>query len=85
MSKIDKLDLENEIYIGKAIYKIRVKSTDNNKGKSGGLRSYIYLYRKKDLLVPLCIYPKSAKENITENELKVYVDLAIQELAETIF
>lgn len=74
------LDLEKEIYIGRGIYKIRVRSSDARKGKSGGFRSYIYLYRKRDLLVPLCIYHKSQKENISDNALKYYFDRAIDEL-----
>ena len=70
----------NEISIGRSIYKIRIPSTDMQKGKSGGFRSYIYLYVKKDLLLPLCIYPKSETENITESELKYHFDQTIREI-----
>jgi len=42
--KFENLNLKNEVHIGRSIYKIRIKSTDQNKGKSGGFRSYIYLY-----------------------------------------
>lgn len=71
---------KNEIPIGRSIYKIRIGSTDMQKGKSGGFRSYIYLYVKKELLLPLCIYPKSETESITENELKYHFDRTIEEM-----
>jgi hypothetical protein len=74
------LDLKNETYIGRGIYKLRIRSSDNNTGKSGGFRSYVYAYKKKDLLVPLCIYHKSQKENIGNNELKYYFARTIEEL-----
>lgn len=66
--------------ISRSIYKIRIGSSDMQKGKSGGFRSYIYFYLKKDLLAPLCIYPKSETESITENELKYHSDQTIQEI-----
>lgn len=73
---------EKEIHIGRSIFKIRIKSTDLNKGKSGGLRGYIYLYTKKDLLVPICIYLKSEKESLSQNELEHHTGKILEELAE---
>lgn len=77
---LEDLDLKKSINIGRSIYKIRINSSDLNKGKSGGFRSYVYLYLKKDLLVPLCIYPKNQRESVTDNELQYYFDKAIEEL-----
>ena len=77
------LNVENEISIGRSVYKIRIGSRDMKKGKSGGFRAYIYFYRKKDLLVPLCIYAKSDKESITDNELKFHFDKMIEELVQS--
>lgn len=78
---LESLNIENEISVGRSIYKIRIGSRDMKKGKSGGFRAYIYLYRKKDMLVPLCIYAKSDKESVTDNELKFHFDKTIDELA----
>lgn len=80
LSIIKSFDPDNEISIGRSIYKIRIPSTDMQKGKSGGFRSYIYLYVKKDRLLPLCIYPKSETESITENELKYHFDQTMIEV-----
>lgn len=82
LNKLNQINIQNEIHIGKSIFKVRIKSSDQNKGKSSGFRAYIYLYQKGTLLVPLCLYHKTKKESITENELKKYFDKTINELSE---
>ena len=65
---LDNFNLEHSIHITKGIYKIRINSSDMNKGKSGGFRAYIYIKKSKDILIPLCIYLKSECESISVNE-----------------
>ncbi len=76
---------ENEIHIGKSIFKIRIKSQDLNKGKAGGLRSYVYLYRQKSLIIPTCIYFKSEQEGITEKILDFHFKKTLAEICEANF
>ena len=80
MGVIEAFDPDNEISIGRSIYKIRIPSTDMQKGKSGGFRSYAYFYIKKDLLVPLCMYAKSKMESISETELQYHFEQTVGEL-----
>lgn len=80
LDSLEVLHIDNEISIGRSIYKIRIKSNDMKKGKSGGFRVYLYCYHKKDLLVPLCMYAKSQKESITETELQYHFDRTIEEI-----
>lgn len=80
LNRIDSFNPENETSIGRSVYKIRISNSDMKKGKSGGFRSYIYLYIKNDLLVPLSIYPKTETESITETELKYHFDQTITEI-----
>ena len=54
--------------IGKNCFKIRLKNSDNQKGKSGGYR-VIYFYIDGDIITLLSIYSKSEIENISENEV----------------
>lgn len=79
---IDFFDPKKEVSIGQSIYKIRIPSSDIKRGKSSGFRCYLYLYFKKDLLLPLCIYPKSETESITENELQYHFNQISQEILE---
>lgn len=54
------------IYLGKDCYKIRLKNSDNHKGKSAGYR-VVYLLIEDDLnIVLLSIYSKSDYENISD-------------------
>jgi mRNA-degrading endonuclease RelE of RelBE toxin-antitoxin system len=80
LEELDDFDVQTCVPIGRSIYKLRIGSTDMKKGKSGGFRSYVYLFLKGELLVPLCIYPKSETESITSNELQVHFENTIIEL-----
>jgi len=58
------------ISLGNNCYKIRLKNSDNKKGKSGGYR-VIYFYINKDNSVTLLsIYSKSDSENIEDVEIE---------------
>lgn len=81
---IEMFDSTNAIHIGKSIYKIRIPSSDMQKGKSGGFRSYIYIYVRRNILLPLCIYPKSETESITENELDYHFNSTMKEIVENL-
>lgn len=72
-------DLMRSISIGKNVYKIRIASSDLTKGKSGGFRAYLYLKIQNQILVPLCIYPKSEIESISKGKLAYFMQQAKQE------
>ena len=56
--------------LGNNTFKIRIKNSDNNKGKSGDYRMITYFINKNNELFLISIYAKSEKENILDNELK---------------
>jgi mRNA-degrading endonuclease RelE of RelBE toxin-antitoxin system len=58
---------ENSISIGKNCYKIRLKNSDNKKGKSGGYRVIYIVIDEEGYITLLSIYSKSDVENISEN------------------
>ncbi|HIP26037.1 MAG TPA: hypothetical protein EYG80_00085 [Flavobacteriaceae bacterium] len=76
--KNDVLELANEleknptigIDLGNNTFKIRIKNSDNNKGKSAGYRIITYCIIDKKEVSLVTIYSKSEKENILELELK---------------
>ena len=55
--------------IGKDCYKIRMKISSKNTGKSGGARVITYVKIELNRITLLDIYDKSEKENITDKEL----------------
>ena len=51
------------------VYKVRVKNSNVQKGKSGGHRIIYYLKTQTDIVL-LTIYSKSEQSDITANEIK---------------
>ncbi|WP_297442291.1 type II toxin-antitoxin system RelE/ParE family toxin [Sulfurimonas sp.] len=74
----DVLELANElennptmgIDLGNNTFKIRIKNSDNNKGKSVGYRIITYCINDIKEVSLVTIYSKSEKENILDLELK---------------
>lgn len=64
---------EKEIHIHRSVFKIRIKSYDLKKGKSGGFRAYVYFHKNGYKLIPLCIYIKSEIESISDDELQRHI------------
>ena len=54
------------------IYKIRIKNSDNNKGKSAGYRVIIY-YFSEDKVLLLDIYSKSDISNLSDSDIYMIV------------
>jgi len=75
--KKDILSLSNELEInptmgtelGNNTFKIRVKNSDNNKGKSSGYRVITYCINELNEINLITIYSKTEKENILDLEL----------------
>jgi mRNA-degrading endonuclease RelE of RelBE toxin-antitoxin system len=55
--------------IGYPVFKLRVKNSDINKGKSGGYR-LIYYLKTSTGIVLLTIYPKSEQSDIEADEIR---------------
>lgn len=57
---------------GYTLYKVRLKNSDNNKGKSAGYRVVYYLQTAKKLTL-ITIYSKSDQSDINNETLKNFV------------
>jgi mRNA-degrading endonuclease RelE of RelBE toxin-antitoxin system len=55
--------------LGEVLYKIRVKNSDSQKGKSGGYR-VIYYLKKVDEIKMMAMYAKSDQANISAASLQ---------------
>lgn len=69
---------ELAISIGRGVYKFRLKNQE--KGKSGGYRIYVFIVEVDDILVPIAIYSKSERENFTLGELNDCLERTKNEL-----
>ena len=61
------------INLGNNIYKVRIKNSDKNSGKSSGYRLISYLKLIENELFLMFIYDKSEIENINEKEIDRFI------------
>lgn len=55
------------------VYKVRIKNSDNNKGKSSGYRIITYLITEYDILL-VNIYSKNDMLNISDKEISIIIE-----------
>lgn len=55
--------------IGRSCYKIRLRISSKNTGKSGGARVITHVYVEGEIVTLLSIYDKSEQENILDAEI----------------
>lgn len=67
-------------HIGKNVYKIRLKSKDISRGKSKSFRLIVLIIEVKKYLVPITIYFKGDKANISKKEINYHLELILPEL-----
>ena len=68
---LDSISSKNDlgIELKSNIFKVRIKNSDKNRGKSGGYRLISYLIISDNELHLLYIYDKSKLVNLTEKEI----------------
>jgi mRNA-degrading endonuclease RelE of RelBE toxin-antitoxin system len=59
--------------LGNNCYKVRMKITSKQQGKSSGARVITYVLIEESIITLLDIYDKSEKDSITDKELKVLI------------
>lgn len=61
--------------LGGGFYKIRLKISDKNKGKSGGARIITYVYFENEIVYFVAIYDKSEAETLDLQEIRRIFEL----------
>lgn len=56
-------------FSGYGIYKLRVRNSSSNSGKSGGFRVVYYLESSEKMIYMLTIYSKTEQENVACSEI----------------
>ncbi|MDP2104059.1 MAG: type II toxin-antitoxin system RelE/ParE family toxin, partial [Candidatus Gracilibacteria bacterium] len=68
--------------LGGQIFKYRIKNSSIPTGKRGGFRMIIKIHGDK--ILPILIYSKTIKENVSDNEIIHALEKIFQELQESI-
>ncbi len=63
------------------VYKVRLPNSDSKRGKSGGYR-VIYYLKTTNFIFLVDIYPKSERENVSEDELRHLIEAVEAEHSE---
>jgi len=79
MESLTSFDAEPATHLGRNIYKIRLRSRDSGKGKSGGFR-VIILIRQERRLIPLTIFAKNERSTMTLEEINSHLEDVLREL-----
>ena len=77
---LENFDHRTSISLGYGTYKVRIKSSDLNKGKSGGFRLIILILEVNQLITPIVIYFKGEKSDISKEEILFHAAFVQKEL-----
>lgn len=77
---IQEFKKEQHTSLGGNIYKIRIKSKDILKGKSKSFRLLIFIIETGNYIVPIAIYFKGDKEDLTKKEINDHLAAILFEL-----
>lgn len=80
IDSLNDFSISNSTALGSENYKIRLKVSGLNKGKSKSFRLIIHLLHHKNLIIPIALYFKGEQENISKQEINYYLRQAIDEL-----
>jgi mRNA-degrading endonuclease RelE of RelBE toxin-antitoxin system len=69
--------------IGYPVFKLRIKNSDNQKGKSGGYR-LIYYLNTNDKILLLTLYSKSEQDDVVAGDLRDIIEEYEQSDPETL-
>jgi mRNA-degrading endonuclease RelE of RelBE toxin-antitoxin system len=59
--------------IERTVYKVRIRNTDQSRGKRGGYR-VLYYIKTPQFIILLRIYPKSARSDIRPDEIRSIIE-----------
>ena len=82
ISLLENFDKKNSISLGANTYKIRLKSSNINKGKSASFRLIVLILEINNIISPVALYFKGDKENISKKEIRYHAKLIIKEINE---
>lgn len=80
ISLLDNFHKEQHTHLGHNVYKARVKSKDIPRGKSKSFRILVFLLEAKEYVVPITLYFKGDREDITKEEINRHLENILLEL-----
>lgn len=73
-------DVRQHQSLGRGLYKARLRVRSIARGKSASFRIIILLVQPESVIVPVALYFKGDREDITEQEINDHLDVVLSEL-----
>lgn len=80
IASLESFSTEQHPHVGRNVYKVRLKSKSIQKGKSKSFRLIVLVAELDALLIPITIYFKGDKTDITLKEINHHLDIILFEL-----
>lgn len=78
---LDNFHKEQYTPLGQNIYKVRLRSKDIPRGKSKSFRLLVLVVEIEEYLVPITIYFKGDREDVTKKEINKHLENILLELS----
>ena len=80
---LEKFSPQHGTLIAPEIYKIRLGTQSLARGKSGAFRLCVYAFELERQIVPITIYFKGDKENLSPKDLEHHTQIILSELQQS--
>lgn len=77
---LENFDKNKQTHLGQNVYKIRLRTSDVSKGKSKSFRLIVLVVESGVYFVPITIYFKGDREDVSQKELNVHLETILLEL-----
>jgi len=77
---LESFDKREHSFLGHGLYKVRLKVQSLTRGKSASFRVIILLASHKSFLVPIDIYSKGERENMSQKDINKHLEIVLFEL-----
>ncbi|MDO8582326.1 MAG: hypothetical protein Q7S16_05650 [bacterium] len=82
---LQSFDTETAQYLGSKLYKVRLRSSDIQKGKNKSFRLILFVFEIKTTLVPVVIYFKGDRSDILEKEIEYHLAMILADIQQKKF
>lgn len=82
VAALEQFDQNQEVHLGNDLYKLRINAKEIKRGKSKSFRLIVLAINMNGLLVPITVYFKGERENISTAEINRHLEIILLELSE---
>ena|SRR3989338_8913976 len=72
-------------YLGRKLYKVRLRSKDIPKGKNKSFRLILFVFEIKSTLVPVVLYFKGDRSDILAKEIEYHLEMILADIRQKKF